>query len=451
MKDKNPIDNIFKQGLDGKGLPYSEKHWNEMEKILIAKEKPFLFRYKWYLITLLLSCSIIFYFLLENKLSNDSITQSNQQGISIQETNTKPLEDQEPLDRSNEISPDQTSPSNPAKMVEANDEAQSGKLKSKAKTASNVILASSKLTDAAAKLNNNISSSTASDHGIMVEEDTGNFETIEALNPRLSPKHSFQFAIGNNDIGRLHLKTKLETHSKLKYYVQPFFGISILNKDYKLDENNSLKAYEVPEIGTDFGINVRIEKRRWSLVSGVISQQFNETTNYKSEVKNYEFDTTLVLANRSFVQRPDGSYAALITHQVDTTTTITDTVVCPECHTQFSYITIPLQIQYEHRMGPISVFTQAGLSYSYLRRVNGLYSVGPSAKDISSNSLDHMNRNILQMRAALGVKFHITPSMSLNSSFGYSVSNKSMIKDYEQRFKIQQFRLGLEWELGNSM
>src|SRR5690606_40961319 len=81
------------------------------------------------------------------------------------------------------------------------------------------------------------------------------------------------------------------------------------------------------------------------------------------------------LVSRNFTQRPDGTYAALVQKQIDTTShTVSDTIDCPDCKVQFQYLSLPLALRYEIDRGSWSYFSEAGLTFSFLNKSQGTYS-----------------------------------------------------------------------------
>ena len=72
------IDDIFKEGLDNKGLGYTEAHWGSMAAMLDANKVGFFARNKWLIgiVGLLLTSSIVSFFILKSTQTEPTNTKN---------------------------------------------------------------------------------------------------------------------------------------------------------------------------------------------------------------------------------------------------------------------------------------------------------------------------------------------------------------------------------------
>lgn len=204
-----------------------------------------------------------------------------------------------------------------------------------------------------------------------------------------------------------------------------------------------------------YGINMRASKRGFSLSIGTGIRQWTERTHYTREIDHYTFDSSFRLINRNFIKRPDGTYAALVRKQIDTTShTTTAEFICQDCPVTFRYITVPVAIHYEFGRGKWLGFTEAGMTFSFLSKSSGEYSVqwqnetgktpGMRTDDLSGKDMSPM---VMQAGLTAGISYRIHPFLSINGQFSYQRSMNSMMNLYRQESDFYGVGLGLEWKV----
>ncbi|MHB1279048.1 MAG: hypothetical protein ACYC1Q_11710 [Bacteroidia bacterium] len=204
-----------------------------------------------------------------------------------------------------------------------------------------------------------------------------------------------------------------------------------------------------------YGMNIRASKRGFSLSIGTGIRQWTERTRYTREIDQYTFDTSFRLINRNFIKRPDGTYAALVRTQIDTTSHTTSTeFICQDCPVTFRYITVPIAIHYEFGRGKWLGFTEAGMTFSFLSKSSGKYSMewqqefgktpGMRTDRLSGKYLTPM---VLQAGLTAGISYRIHPFLSINGHVSYQRSLNSMMNLYQQESDFYGIGVGLEWKL----
>jgi hypothetical protein len=93
-------------------------------------------------------------------------------------------------------------------------------------------------------------------------------------------------------------------------------------------------------------------------------------------------------------------------------------------------------------------FVEAGGAVSLLTNAKGIYTINDASKTgLLSDNSSSVNKVLLQATAAVGVKYSMTNNVNIWSSYGQNISMNSMIADYSQKTRTQQFSLGIEIEL----
>ncbi|HCS19654.1 MAG TPA: hypothetical protein DIW47_03675 [Bacteroidetes bacterium] len=204
-----------------------------------------------------------------------------------------------------------------------------------------------------------------------------------------------------------------------------------------------------------YGLNARVSRRGLSLLVGAGMRQWTERTNYSREIDHYTFDSTLKLVNRQFIQRPDGSYAALLRYEVDTTSHSTSSeVICQDCPVNFRYLTVPVALHYEFGRGKWLGFTEAGMTFSFLSEASGEYSVqwldetgskpGMQTDKLSGRYLSPL---VVQAGLTAGILYRVHPFVSVTGRFSYQRSLNSMMTNYRHESDFFGVGVGLDWKL----
>ncbi|MFY0644712.1 MAG: hypothetical protein JXR19_09635 [Bacteroidia bacterium] len=427
MKDKNAIDKIFKENLDHKGMPYSQENWDQMAALLSKNKAAGASWYKWGALALLIiGISTVLYF---------SPWLRNSNPISSQIEKTTEVETS--LSSNNALAETESSKAN---SIDIEHPKENHQVFSETERSATELR---RQTIQAAKSDN-------SDRDMEIAPPIQN-EEIQVLDDYdylLLAMNSIDQLTFNSPSQQTIGLAKKAINSKRKavnFFVSPYLGLYNFSKSH--NTVSPLKAYENPKNGRDFGIQLRLSRNSWSLVTGLASTQLSENTNYQEKVRTYSYDTTLVLAQRKFIQRPDGSYIARLEERIDTSIVERDTVFCPNCEARFSYISIPLNVYYELRRSRVSLFTQAGLTFNFLRSTSGIYANNESSSVIDPLAAPAASKQTLSMNALLGVKYHLNSKLNVQMSYGQNWNINSMMLNYEQKAQLQQLRIGVEWRM----
>ena len=237
-----------------------------------------------------------------------------------------------------------------------------------------------------------------------------------------------------------------------QWYLMPYVQYGSLIHRYEPRIREWKNAYEKTSSAMDYGLSLRLSRGSFSLLTGFGSRQWTEQTNYVSPYEHYTFDTTLKMVNREYIQRPDGSYFALVRKQIDTVSRYTtDTVYCPDCNVNFRYITVPVSFQYAFRYRRWSCFASAGINFSFLSGVSGAYSVewqDEAGKTPGMRTQDapglFLNKVWMQADLGLGVRYYFRHNVSLSGQVVYQRGLNSLMRNYDQQADIFGGRFGIE-------
>lgn len=471
------IDEIFKKGLDGKGVEYSESHWSSMEKMLNANKIGFFARFKWTLsVSALLLLCVAIYVLWPNLSSKQTVAHTPSQ-TTDQTSNNANLyaHDQNILESTNntdEITALNDQPegaldedSDILLSVDDVENQHSPEIITTISTGDPLgdrISFNDPMTTSVGNIQSDAESS--SDAGVVSEEmpskpltgsvNRASFEdhTVDNLNPiGLS-----SIPLGNLSNMGTQIKLKELYPKRYGFYVYPF----ISSVDYDRSQmrvnartEGSGDFYDKPIQSQAFGIHVGVRRNKMQVTSGIEFITLKEQTDYWDFEKVWDYTVTRTLVKRNYTKTPRGANVALITEETDSSFTVNPVKHCENCEATFQYLSVPLNFQYELGKRRLGYFIEAGGSVSFLRKASGSYVVLDG--DDRSNwrvirdmeSLDFLNSTMFYGGGALGVKYKVTGDLSLWTSYGYRKGFTSIFKDFEQTPTLKMLNIGVGYKL----
>ncbi len=453
MSSKNNIDEFFKNNLDEKGLDYTEDRWVAMENLLNQKKSGLFFSKKWYYAAMAFLFVLMGTLLLLNDLFNknenvpftekykpQATTDAKSYGIiRIEKHATATLESSSSEKRSESsdvrggIEKTNKASADDAIEINAGPDANSG------------FGGQAEVVNVPETLEGPVSEETfvpEMQNSVLVTRIT------RVHIPEILSKNESQ---PENNIPGIHPNKFRLPLFKPEMFVNPYINYGQFKQVAEKALTDWKKNYEDPVSYKGFGLDVRMEKNNFSLVSGLGALQLTEQTNYISQMNRFTFDTSYHLIDRNFYKLPDGKYAALLERQVDTTSVTTkDTVFCKDCLTKFTYLTIPLAVQYGYEAGKIVCFGEMGFNFAFIRKVQGLYSnrsLGTDENNPETGRVlkEDLSKALVQFKAAAGIRYRFAPSVSLNTRIEYHRALNSMMIDYTQKPSLVGIRVGMEW------
>jgi hypothetical protein len=484
------IDDIFKKGLNGKGMEYSDASWAAMEGILSGKKVGFIAHYKLLLglgSVLLISSVVLWYFINQNKVNTPSVVAYN--GENTVKNGTPGYVDSTSTDYENRkmLATEESSAPLVHKEITLAPVQVSAPLTGK--TADIQETGTIRVDDSKGKISENTSAGSitidATDNGLrnydpLTVSAEGNTLTTstdmksssevetqvkpgfqEVISTNRIAINGFGYAVIANGAEQLDF-LKTPTKKKFSFYVNPYAGYVNYTKNAVLpinasDEGDNL-GKSTAENSYNYGLNVGVEKGNWMLSSGLGMLSLREKTYYAESQEEYTYVTAPRISENDFAFTPRGTRVALITQEkVDSTLISSTDQICEGCEVSFTYVSVPLNLQYNLGNKRLRYFAEAGISASFLINAKGRYAllkntdvnitVLPNTEIVDLSTSEAVARILLQANAAVGAKYWLTPRWNLWTSYGYGMGLTSMLGSYEQKPTIQNIRIGLEFKL----
>ncbi|MEX0968444.1 MAG: outer membrane beta-barrel protein [Bacteroidia bacterium] len=489
MSEKNSIDELFRDKLDGAGLKYTSEYWEQMDALLNKKKRrSFKTAKAAGLIAALLLLLVPVVYFTTGKMEKQTTHNSQKPNISQTEKPehekqiTTDIEITKPSHKQNTSTPELT-PSgkdliktevpqvddDQTVTVQKNDVRQDEDGRTAAVQVNDVPHVED---DQTAPTQGNDVRQVEGDQTATVEinefgqnsekpnEALAGSSTTAGLPLVPMPTIGLVFpVVAQKEIAeRITLRPSTKPKHKSPYvniYAAPFFNYGLIRHrgDETVADWKSSREETQPYI--NYGLDLRLQKKRLGLLLGLGIMQWSEITNYTSQLNHYTFDTSLFMVSRNYKQRPDSSYVALIGTRIDTTShTTTDTAYCPNCKVKFQYFTLPLAFRYEVGHGSWQYFTEVGISLSFLLKTQGEYSTQWNIVDNERNGMQTENsgkkyftNTLIHSGLSLGVKYSPTPNLGINARLRYNRAINSMMQRYNQRPDFYGIGLGIEYRL----
>lgn len=443
MTKRKTIDELFREGLDGKGLSYDPKFWEAAQAGMpaIGKSSATGKRRRLALLALLFLFSGSVLFWLGYKLNGSDAgnsTVKTETALSTSPSNSPEQASVQP--DANEISPlvQMDASSDPISL----------------ETSSQPAVATSILSPTPMRSSSADPSASEENRATTANPIVSTPRAFEALQLR----SRFGLSFGSGAIlshSASTLGTQKNTFSykpnAWAWYLAPEMGITSVQRELPGNEANALKQSEQVLNSSHLGLHLRAKKGHWTLSAGIGNLNVREAHNYSEEQTKWQYDTSVVLVRPYYTETKRGTRVALLERMIDSSSTTSTTVPCPDCETQFRYLRIPVSIQYEVGTGRLLGFGGLGLNYMRIISTEGSYAI-PGAGDgvfTVQDELDNstMRRDLFLWQAEAGLKYRLTHKWNVSGSMSMGASNQSIFESYTHRLSIRQVQIGLEYRL----
>lgn len=452
MSGKHPIDETFKNGLDQKGLSYSDADWAAMSEMIATKSSQAIFKplWPWMLGAV---CSLVLSVALLPPISategtteiNSADTKDNSFQVDHQELKPETMtEGSNPTQAESSISAFRSAiAQNYQHLLHDNYMAESMPITKDNSAESDEALYQNIL-DEIIKAEENKEKEKEQSAAIATNKEVFVEHGDELFSKELPPLSSSKSAQSRTE------KFQPQLIYGPLVYLNPFAEYTVYQKFVSNEIKDFKQSQEKALHSTNYGLDVRFELSKLSLYTGASYLRLVEQTNYIEQNISYNYDTSLVLVNRNYTQRPDGSQVALIQEQVDSTASYSDTVTCPNCAVNFNYINIPLAVEYEFKNKMFTHFVRAGLNFSFLSSANGNYSIRTMAGSESVSmetrplSVGGAKNSMVNWQLQLGTRYHLNNTLALTLSANHSRTFGSQMIAYDQKLHLYGLRFGLD-------
>ncbi|MDB4107578.1 hypothetical protein OAD66_07170 [Bacteroidia bacterium] len=426
------IDDIFKKGLDGKGMEYSDASWASMEQMLNTTKVGFLARYKFLLgfgsLVLVSGLAFLYYVSEQSFTPKKSIATVNKT-IKAQSNNTVGQNSSEQLIVEGNLTATNpiTTSAQDLENFKNNSENEEVSVKTKidyqaGKTAkvivdnalpiegetleisSNVVIDFAENIDVHGELSRTLNINpgynkhpdlfdaelrqieSSANLSVMVFAVLESTEVNSVSTEQVSEENITLTAMSMDEIEWYvtdHLPSKVSVlpspkTKKFGLNLSPYMGMVNYTKNVVLPEYSSEEGDNLGKSNTqrsfNYGLNIGINRGRWMLSSGLGYLSLREKTNYIQTREDVTYTTAPKIINKSFTRTPRGTRVALIAQQnVDSTTVRTSYPLCEDCEVSFNFVTVPIQLQYTFGKSRLRYFAKTGLTASFLNNAKGTY------------------------------------------------------------------------------
>lgn len=448
----NPIDEIFKKGLEGKGKTYSQSHWSEMDKLLDQKRRlrSRILTRSLYLLgflgVIVIAVGLNMHF---NKIRKDSVVVNEGESKSAYlglENKPKPNEQENSV----EVIAKELQPNNSGHMDSFRGESyrtalelspgHNNSLDTSWPQAQDIELVSL-VVEPLDTYN------TDKRFDFVTETDFLPIDSIEAYN-------QVQLLLNNKNISMTRVEPDFSLiKSKWVMSVSPFVSYDMYDRKIEVNHVLNLKRSEkgIAQIGG--GVKILVSKGPWGISSGFGRMTFMERTNYETTSLSWTYDTAIVLVKRKYIQTPRGGQVALVEKRIDSTATISPLLDCKDCEAKFSYFNVPLSVSYFVNHKRLTYFLQMGGTASFLRQAEGKYVLEDVVSADQFNPVGdlknarQLNKVVYYLNSSIGVKRRLVNDLSVWGSLGYGYGLNSMTTGYTQRSRVQRVQIGIEYTL----
>jgi hypothetical protein len=263
------IDDIFKEGLDQKGLAYSDAHWAGMEALLDKKKKGFFVRYKWYFASLvLLFIGITTYFSWptaqqKETLTPIALTESNNQKITSNNSlNTQQIAsaqtDKKTLKENTTNNNTDPKPTHNKSGTDVIDNSHKKKNLGHRFTENKKNSSSQNASSLPSSIPNSINEST------LVIKDVASIPLIKAsfMHLKLRDFYLFPVYLSSPILNKKAITIDYPSY-KWQLFMAPYIQLSSHNRNIKLVTESEFKKQEKPMPAMGFGVNFLSKKGHW--------------------------------------------------------------------------------------------------------------------------------------------------------------------------------------------
>lgn len=489
------IDDIFRDGLYDKGLKYSKSDWKAMAALL-NHQASFSFRYRWWIrssvVLMITSFSMLIYLCDFDTKGKDTIATSNQEVNKNQSYFKEPsinFEDKKSLKDLNKTKPSSTREStiaDDAMTVVIPEKKQNNFVSSTDYDTDDHNLNNPKISGGinvnSVESRLNLTQRTISNS----ERDGMNLNTNNLADEKLNQKdiieykdqtseQKFNSSIVLEDLKQETLGLDPYGIDGFKYDHNPNIkNIGVLKSPYSrwsfyasayiksiqyqttirlnnlVDESNhKSNEHEIRSLG--YGLNLAAQKNRLKFTSGLGVMTLQQKTNYVLSTIEKTYITKKKLLNRNYIISPRGTSIALIGDVVvDITTTTIQRDICVDCISNFDYWTIPFQVDYQTMpRNRISFFGGLGMNIDILKKTNGYFTATADngVLDVVELEENLLNNTLIRISGSVGLRYGLTKSWGIRSSYQYGYGINSMLKSYDQLPQTKAIQFGVEYKI----
>ncbi len=452
------IDDIFKKGLDGKGLDFSDKYWDDVEALIVERNGGFIKRNKKLLLLLLLliTASIGAYQLQQTTVLSENRTPKQTKSLKNTEViSSKRKENQEQqtniVDSSNPLTIKENN-NIQAKKIEANKPAlqpNNPTLTSKTSQPTKVQTPEPKQT----KLVVNSPSETPSQLALEYDRKTSTFFKPKSNSILDVEALSFSDSIPWKSLSTLDSLNAHHSGFDFAMLIKPkLWSLHVgLMGNYSTYNQQANPLIQVatnyrPSISLGAGFSIIAKRNHWMIKTGADFLTLNEKTNYVTQNDVWTFDTSIVLVEEYYDQTPSGNRVDLYRRDIDSNVTFNSSIDCPNCPVSFSYVNVPIDIGYSFGKNRLTLLVSAGANLAFLYKTTGTYFTTTSGVESLSTS-KNLTNVLAQFTGSIGPSYRLNQHFNLQLVYRKTLLSTSMMKAYKHKPLLGQLQTTLTYRI----
>lgn len=473
----NKIDDIFKEGLEGKGLPYSDAHWQQMESILPAKAA-----FNWWkagaigsgAVAVVAISLFLFYtpksdnIVVSERDTEQSVISDNDFSESKNDESTSELLSQQYIgSNSDQMTTDNTTiltNSNSRSSVEMSNERDA---KAQKRDIVKYKSVTSELTEGSIPNFSEISDKTKLEEPIVpaVRDQNNSMEkfshedvlsSLANVERQISLFKTTTLLKSDEHANSSVTLLKSPYPKRWSLYVSPFIEYAnyTYNRDLSFPYRDEIGNLENSNAisSVNYGVNLRAQRGKWSLSTGLLLNRLQEKTNFNKINTYYEYEKALKLVEPDYSSTSGGTRVALLQEViVDSTQVSEESTPCEDCLNDISYVSIPLSLRYNFNKARLTYFGEIGGLISFARSSKGDFAIANPETGLvevrSVNATNDLNAVLTSITATVGVDYRISTRISAWSSVGVRNGITSMYQNSNHVIRNTSLNLGVSYRI----
>lgn len=461
MKD---IDKLFENEIKKNQIPYSESHWEAMEALIQKDKKRKFFIYFTSATLVLTMLTIGVYYGFESRSKANSYTTVDHSKTSQLKENTHTSNSKPSTSANSDLEKASNSYSDKANNLAFDKHTTQEKqvvlqIKNDEQLNLNIEKQDEKVEQIVAVETPEVELRNVQSGIIHNSEDQASPMFGTTVRKHLSyPKNlqpfSYDFNSDQSFVARLNMLDKLlALHPKdpdkpvKEWYLSPYVNYNLFAAPVYEAKIASYKQAEELKSTLGYGLNVKLKMGHWSFTSGMQYNSFKALANYNIHQRSVSYDTTIKIINYDYSKTNLGTRIALLKKFVDSSVANTNSIINPNEKITFSYIGLPLNVQYNLGYKKLSYFVEAGMLTQFLIAQKGRYVQYNEGKVDFGVSRQSQNKVLLNAQFGLGVSYPVFKNISVFTSYNYITNLNSMVNGYNQKLGNNRFNFGFDFKL----
>lgn len=261
----------------------------------------------------------------------------------------------------------------------------------------------------------------------------------------------FSFVEQTNPFQPHEITSKNVKRKKAKLYV------GILGNYVMPELKGKSLPYESWESVISPALQLSVRKNHVVITTGIQQLPLRIYTRYPMVSGTTTYDTSRVMVNKNYTQTPRGTRVALLSQRVDSTTTVQTNTECRDCQVKINYLNVPVLMGYSVGRNRLKVQLNAGIQLNLLSTSSGLYALNDATVQLDGKTVlkkadlaseDVLRKVNVSTGYGLGVNYSLHHRVTLNVQYFQWGSRQPIFLSEKQTLITRQLALGLNYCLG---